>query len=210
MPCSGDELEVCGSSYRMNAYGPIFRSIEPNQVVYEHEVLHQYFELNIDLKLEENTLDTEANIFGQMVQDETYPNVGSQIPAAFLKPNSMVIEVCMQVNNGNLCRPLFDAIEAGVWFNLYIEQWCYTPNDTVCVLYVFKDNQTQFFWNNYSPTTFYYVQGIIGNTYGGKFAAASGQYKNFQLKYYETRDSPSDKIDMDAIDLTEAANFVAE
>ena len=39
-----------------------------------------------------------------------------------------------------------------------------------------------------------YVDGYIGNTYGGEFEAAHGYFKDFYLYPYETRDAPSDKL----------------
>ena len=197
----------------MNAYGPSFWNITPNKVVFENAVVHHWFELQIDLKLAENELTTEANVFGVQVKDEPYENVGSQIPALFLEAGSMNLKVCMQVDNATECRVLDDAITANEWFTLWFEQWCWfdEAGEDWCVFYVVKDWEVQWFWWNENPMTFENVEGIIGNTYGDQdFSVAVGEYKNFRLDQYETRSAPSDNlnalIDAANIDQTAAAN----
>ena len=218
MPCSGDEDETCGSAYRMNAYGPIYRPIEPNTLVFQHENIYDWYEINIDLRLDENTSDEKQNIFGLMVEGATYPNIDSQIPAAYLTTDNE-LEICFPIDGETWCENA-GAITTGEWFNLWIEQWCYWDGDNSnwfwCTIYVLVDDVEQFFWYNDVPITFYNVDGIVGNTYGDNFEAASGDFKNFYLDWYETRDAPSANLvdavggDHTTIDITNAVNYVAD
>ena len=202
----------------MNAYGPSFWNITPNKVVFQNAVVHHWFDLQIDLKLAENELTTDANVFGVQVKDEPYGNVGSQIPALFLEAGSMRLKVCMQVDNDTECEFLTDAVTADQWFSLWFEQWCWFDDDGEdwCVFHVLKhvgdEWVNQFFWWNTNPMTFENVEGIIGNTYGDEnFSVAVGDYKNFRLDQYEARSAPSDVLsgagfDSDNIDQGAALN----
>ena len=179
----------------MNAYGPSFHYITPNHVVFENVVVHRYFDLQIDLKLNQNTETvSKSNVFGVQVKGEPYENVGSQIPALFLQPNGMTLEVCMQFENANLCEDLAAEVPADEWFSLYFEQWCWLGEG--CSFYVLREVDgawtIQWYWWNDSPMTFENVQGVIGNTYGDEeFPVANGKYKNFQLNQEENRSAPS-------------------
>jgi hypothetical protein len=198
IPCIGGG--ICGGDFRMNLYGPTFFDITANKVVFEHAVVHRWFDLRIDLKLNENFLFDKANIFGVTVAGEPYENAGSQIPALFLEPESMNLEVCMAINGANECGTLAEPITANEWTSLAFEQWCWfdSPwNLDWCSFHVFKLDKNedgteewiqQLWWWN-TGTTFENVEGVIGNTYGENFAVASGEYNNFRLDQYETRDA---------------------
>ena len=203
----------------MNAYGPSFWNITPNKVVFQNAVVHHWFDLQIDLKLANNVLATQANVFGVTVKGEPYENVGSQIPALFLQPNSMNLEVCMQVDNDTVCESSAVAVTPDEWFSLWFEQWCWVDLDGEdwCSFYVLKTIdgldgwEVLWYWWNETPITFENVEGVIGNTYGDQnFAVAVGDYKNFRLDQYETRSAPSANlnalIDAANIDQTAAAN----
>ena len=184
-PCSGNgdgETATCGSAYRLSAYGPSFYHIKANDIVFEHATVHKWFAVNIDLKLDDNTLNTEtANIYGLMTEGSTYPNVGSQIPAVFIKPSSMDLEVCMYLNGESVCEDLYTAA-ANTWFNLKIEQTCWIE----CFVTAYVNDALVFYWWNGTPETFYDVDGVIGNTYKqDDFVAASGEYYDFTLNQYE-------------------------
>ena len=98
----------------MNAYGPSFHYITPNHVVFHHAVVHRYFDLQIDLKLNQNTETvSKSNVFGVTVKGEPYENVGSQIPSLFLQPNGMTLEVCMQFENENFFHGKLEAFGSG-------------------------------------------------------------------------------------------------
>ena len=214
LPCSGNALEVCGSAYRMNAYGPIFRNIEPDEIVFRHETVFPMFEINIDLKLEENKSDEKQNVFGFTVENATYPNVDSQIPSVYLTPDN-VLQICMQVDAATVCE-LTSEITADKWINLWIEQWCWVDesdsNVSWCTIYTLIDDIVQWFWYNRTPVTYRNVDGIVGNTYGGEFQAASGYGKKFVLYSHESREAPSDKlsavVDAFNIDIDQAINNV--
>ena len=157
--------------------------------MFQHATVHKYFQVNIDLKLDDNTAnDDRANIYGLMVEDSIFENIGSQIPAVFLEPNSMVLQVCMFFDGANNCETL-NAVDADVWFNLKVEQNCWGPDlngDLWCYVHVLINDVYQFFWYNSSPATFYDVDGVIGNTYEqANIVAASGKYKNFYLDQSE-------------------------
>jgi len=192
-PCIGDKTQICGGDFKMNLYGPICFNITPNSVVFQHAVVHRWFELRIDLYLNNNTLDSEANIFGVQVKNEPYKSIGSQIPALFLQPSSMDLKVCMQVDGETLCKSFDDPITPNKWVFLWFEQWCwFEDEDYTCSFYVVKDLTVQWYWSNAKPITFTKVEGVIGNTYGDeKIAVASGKYKNFKLNQYEARKMPS-------------------
>jgi len=185
-PCKGDENEIFGSSYRMNAYGPIFHDITANHVVFEHATVHKWFQVNIDLKLDDNALnDEKSNIYG-LTDGSIYPNIGSQIPAVYLNANSMILRVCTFLDDAELCRDLDDPVAIDTWFNLKVEQTCWLDTDLWCYISVLVDNDPKFYWYNDSPATFYDVDGVIGNTYGQPdIVAASGEYMNFNLDQSE-------------------------
>lgn len=67
MPCSGDSNSPCGSSYRMNAYGPIetgpIISFEPNQVMRSDQMLYVNWQIDISFKIDAQ-LETRSNIYG--------------------------------------------------------------------------------------------------------------------------------------------------
>jgi len=171
----------------LNAYGPSFHHITPNHIVFQHATVHKYFQVNIDLKLDDNTANDErSNIYGLTVEDSTFENVGSQIPAVFLEPNSMVLQVCMFFDGANNCQSL-DPVDADVWFNLKVEQNCWFGIQEYCYIFVGIDGDfSKFYWYNSTPETFYDVDGVIGNTYGqADIVAASGKYMNFNLDQSE-------------------------
>ena len=182
MPCTGDADEICGSAYRINAYGPSFQAITANHVVFEHATVHKWFQVNIDLKLEDHSANPErANIYGLMTEGATYPNIGSMIPAVFIKPNSKQLEVCLFLDGGENCVDLLDEYTEDEWFNLTVEQYCWVN----CYVVVYKDDTIQFWWNTVAET-FYDVAGVIGNTYNqDEFVAAAGLYKDFTLDQSE-------------------------
>ena len=217
MPCSGDENETCGSAYRMNAYGPSYRPIEPNTLVFQHETVFDWYEITIDLRLEENTSDEKQNIYGLMVEGATYPNIDSQIPAVYLNTDN-TLNICMEIGGETLCQNT-NAITPGEWFNLWIEQWCWWDSDandwSWCSIYALIDGVIQFYWWNPVPITFVNVDGIVGNTYGDEFEAASGDFYDFALYSYDDRAEPSAKLaaavgDLSAVVNTGAVNFVAD
>jgi hypothetical protein len=183
MPCTGDDTELCGSAYRLNAYGPSFEHIKANHVVFQHATVHKYFQVNIDLKLDDNTANTErSNIYGLMTENGVYPNIGSQIPAVFLKSGSMTLEVCMFFDATQNCVDI-TTITADTWFNLKVEQNCWNSGTEYCYISVLIDDVLAFFWYNSSPEIFYDVSGVIGNTYKQPdIVAASGKYMNFNLE----------------------------
>ena len=125
--------------------------------------------------------DERANIYGLMVEDSVFENAGSQIPAVFIKPNSMDLEVCMYLDGENECEDLFTAT-ANTWFNLVIEQTCWID----CYVTAYVDDVFVFYWYNGTPETFYNVDGVIGNTYKqDNIVAASGKYYDFTLDQFE-------------------------
>ena len=172
----------------MNAYGPSFHYITANHVVFEHATVHKWFQVTIDLKLDDNAAnDDRSNIYGLMVEDAVFNNIGSQVPAVFLEPNSMVLQVCMYFAGANNCETL-TAVDADEWFTLIVEQNCWVDINANfwCYVHVLIDDAVQFFWYNSSPETFYNVDGVIGNTYDqANIVAASGKYKNFNLDQSE-------------------------
>ena len=182
MPCTGDADETCGSAYRINAYGPSFQAITANHVVFEHATVHKWFRVNIDLNLADNTANPEiSNIYGLMVDGSVYENIGSMVPAVFMKAGTMELEVCMFLNGANLCEDLHTAT-ADTWFNLKIEQTCWIE----CIVTAYIDDVLVFYWWNKSPETFYDVNGVIGNTYNqDDIVPASGKYYDFTLDQYE-------------------------
>ena len=119
MPCSGDADSTCGSAYRMNAYGPIHFgpniAFEPNQIEYEDIKLYKFWEIDVSIKLDAK-LESKSNIYGLMVDDSTYSNPESQIPAVFAKPDSMVVEICMKVDEETLCEDLKEVTVLNVSF----------------------------------------------------------------------------------------------
>ena len=185
-PCSGNgegETATCGSSYRLSAYGPSFYHIEANHVVFQHATVHKWFQVNIDLKLADNTANpNKANVYGLMTEGSTYPNIGSMIPAIFIEPNSNMLEVCLFLDGSENCRLFDDAYTPDEWFNLTVERYCWIEN---CYVIVWLNNTIQFWWNVATPETFYDVEGVIGNTYKQVFVAATGLYKNFNLDQSE-------------------------
>ena len=173
----------------MNAYGPSFHHITPNNVVFQHATVHKWFQVNIDLKLDDNSANPDrSNIYGLMTEGSIYPNIGSQIPAVFLEAESMEVQVCMFLDGANTCSSLLVEVTADVWFNLKVEQNCWIDlnGDFWCYVTVLKDDVIQFYWYNATPETFYNVEGVIGNTYDQPgIVAASGKYKNFNLDQSE-------------------------
>ena len=194
----------------MNAYGPSFRYINrpPNHVVFEHATVHRFYQVNIDLKLEENTNTDLSNIYG-LTDGAAYDSIGSQIPAVYLEPESMQLRICQFLDGASVCENLAeDAISANTWFNLKIEQNCWFG---LCFINVLLDDvyQDVFYWINYSPATFYDVSGIIGNTYDqDNIVAASGQYANFYLDQSEDGSDISFVV-TDAPTEEGASNYVA-
>ena len=190
----------------MNAYGPSFYYITANHVVFEHGTVHRWFQINIDLKLDDNTAnDDRSNIYGLMVEGSTYENIGSMVPAVFMKPNSMDLQVCMFLNGANVCEDLSTAV-ADTWFNLKIEQTCWIT----CYVTAYVDDVQVFFWWNGSPETFYNVDGVIGNTYNqDNIVAASGKYYDFTLDQFEDGSDSDIWLTTADHDQTAAANYVA-
>ena len=217
-PCTGNDPEAeidetCGGKYyRMNAYGPTFRAIMPNLLIFKHETIFNWYEISIDLKLDGNESDEKQNIFGFQVEGTNWPEVGSQVPAVYINSDDS-LNVCFEFNGETRCDDT-SVVTLDTWFNLWIEQWCwYDPLDTSifnCGIWVWIDDDLEFFHRNDFPLTLVNVDGYIGNTYGGEFEAAHGSFKNFELNPYETRDAPSDKlagaVDVANIDLSGAAN----
>ena len=201
MPCSGDADSTCGSAYRMKAYGPIHFgpniAFQPNQIEKEDIKLYKFWEIDVSIKLDAQ-LDTKSNIYGLMVSGSTYPDPESQIPAVFVKPNSMMVEICMKVGEEALCEDLKE-VTVGEWFNLWIEQWCWTEDQ--CGVYFFLNNEFRYrYVLPGTPVTYNAVDFIIGNTYGqSDIVAASGVYVDLLFSTYEERDNPSDKIDAAAL-----------
>ena len=194
----------------MNAYGPIFRAITPNLLIFAHETIFPWYEISIDLKLDGNPTEDRQNIFGFMVEGTTRPDLGSQIPAVYINPDN-TLDVCFEFDAETLCETTA-AVELDTWFNFYMEQWCWydEADDLECAIYIWAGDNLEIFWANYWPITFVNVDGYIGNTYGGEFEAAHGYFKNFELNWFETRDAPSEKlaaaVDVANIDLSGAAN----
>ena len=205
MPCTGDADETCGNAYRLNAYGPSFQDITANHVVFEHAAVYSWFQVNIDLNLADNTGNANrSNIYGLMVEGSTFENIGSMVPAVFIKPNSMDLEVCMFLDGANICEDLTTAT-ADTWFNLRIEQTCWF----YCFVTAYVDETLVFFWWNISPEIFYNVDGVIGNTYNQTdIVAASGKYYDFTLDQSEDG-TGLDWLTTQDHDETAAANYVA-
>ena len=205
MPCTGDVDETCGSAYRLNAYGPSFQDITANHVVFEHAAVYSWFQVNIDLNLADNTGNANrSNIYGLMVEGSTFENIGSMVPAVFIKPNSMDLEVCMFLDGANICEDLTTAT-ADTWFNLRIEQTCWF----YCFVTAYVDETLVFFWWNISPEIFYNVDGVIGNNYNQTdIVAASGKYYDFTLDQSEDG-TGLDWLTTQDHDKTAAANYVA-
>ena len=182
MACTGDSDETCGSAYRINAYGPIFQPITANHVVFEHATVHKWFQVNIDLKLEDHsTNDKRANVYGLMTEGATYPNIGSMIPAVFIEPESNLLEVCLFLDGEENCANFLQAYTPDEWFNLTVEQFCWGT----CYVIVYQGDTIQFWWNT-AGETFYDVDGVIGNTYNREdIVVASGLYKDFTLDQSE-------------------------
>ena len=205
MSCSGNANETCGSAYRLSAYGPSFQDIIANNVIFEHATVHKWFQVNIDLNLHTNLLNEKrSNIYGLMVKDSTFPDIGSQIPAVFIQPESMTLEVCMFLDGEIFCEDLFTAT-ADTWFNLKIEQTCWIE----CFVTAYVDDTLVFYWWNSSPKTFYNVDGVIGNTYDQEdIVAASGKYYDFTLTQSEDGTGLTWLTTSDH-DTNGAANYVA-
>ena len=164
----------------MNAYGPSFYHIEPNHIVFQHATVHKWYQVSIDLKLEDHTgNDKRANIYGLMTEGSTFPNIGSLIPAVFIwGTNNM--EVCLFLDGSEACVAL-PAYTPEEWFNITVEQYCWIN----CYVIVWIDATIQFWWN-INAETFYNVEGVIGNTYKQEdIVAASGLYKNFNFDQSE-------------------------
>ena len=206
MACTGNADEICGSAYRINAYGPSFQAITSNHVVFEYATVHKWFQVNIDLKLDDHSLspdaDKRANIYGLMTEGATYPNIGSMIPAVFIQPNSKQLEVCLYLDGAEFCSDLLEEYTPDEWFTLTVEQFCWLDN---CYVIVYKEFVIQFWWNT-TPETFYNVDGVIGNTYKqSDIVAASGLYKDFNLDQSEDG-SGITFLTADEPDSTAAAN----
>ena len=183
----------------MNAYGPSFRYINKpaNHVVFEHKTVHWFYTVNIDLKLDGITPENKANIFG-LTDGAAYNGIGSQIPAVYTIPGDegLGLQICTFIDGASYCNALDEDVTAGEWFNLKVEQRCWWDlnGDFWCYIFVLVDNELEFFMWNDTPTTFYNVAGIVGNTYGqDDIAAASGKYANFNLDQCEVNDA--DDID---------------
>ena len=186
MECPGDANETCGSAYRMNIYGPQFNTITPNHVVFKHATVFKDFQVNIDFKLDNNSAnDKRANLYGLMAEASIFPEDGSQVPAVFIRPESMMLEACMFLNGADTCLSFNEEVNPDQWYNLVVEQRCYLWS--ICFVHVILDDDTQFYWIwNDTPEVYFNVDGIIGNTYNQTdIVAASGSYKNFNLITYE-------------------------
>ena len=185
----------------MNAYGPIhfgpIIALEPNKVEYEDISLYKFWEIDVSIRLDAQ-LEEKSNIYGLMVDGSTYPNPESQIPAIFVKPNSMELEICMKVGEETLCEDLKE-VTVGEWFNLWIEQWCWSEDQ--CGVYFFLNNEFRYRYTlPGAPVTYNDVDFIIGNTYGQPdIVAASGVYVDLLFNTYKERANPSDKIDADVL-----------
>jgi len=199
--CSGDEFENCGSAYRLSGYGPSFRPIEADKVVFKELTEYHDFAVSISVKLDDHAdVGEDSNIFGFQTHGTAYPNVGSQIPSAFVTANSNDVKVCHELDGTTYCETAIDecAITPGEWFDIYVEQWCWDWDNNICWVYVYVNECWIVRWNN-TPITYYNVDGIIGNTYNGTFPAASGYYKDFTFESWaEVRDAASDFVTNDA------------
>ena len=185
----------------MNAYGPSFRHITPDHTVFENKTVHKWFSVNIDLNLDDNTANEDrANIFA-LTDGTEYPNIGSQIPAVYLLPESMTLQVCMFMDGEeSLCTEAGDA-PIGEWFNLRVEQYCWLPWSDFCYVFIYVEETEIFFWWNDTPATFYNVEGVLGETYGrDDIVAASGKYAHFTLDQCEDVD---DNCDVDFLTQTQ-------
>ena len=211
-PCTGDEDQDCGNTFfRMNAYGPIFRAISPNLLIFKNRTLPPWFEIDIQLKLDGNPTDEKQNVYGFMKEGSTYPEAASQIASVYINPDN-TLEVCAEIEGATECGQT-SVVDLDTWFSLWIESWCWFDlnGDFFCALFVLKDYEYEFFlgWDGETQVN---VDGFIGNTYGEEFEAASGDFKDFELYPYENRDAPSSNlanladIDVNNIDLTAAAN----
>ena len=171
----------------MNAYGPSFFEIVPNKLAIRKATIpggdwHKRFTVNIDLKLNENTSDKKANIFG-VTDVSTYPIIGT-LPAVFLQPNSKLLEVCFYLNGANQCKKLDNEVLVNEWFNLKIQQKCdpIFPAGLDCKFSVKVRDVVEWVEQNTKPSEFINVNGIIGNTYSqDDIIAASGYYSHFEL-----------------------------
>ena len=211
-PCTGDENEDCGNTFfRMNAYGPIFRAITPNLLIFQHETIFADYVIYFDLKLDGNESDEKQNIFGAMTEDSTYPDVASQIPAVFLNPDN-TLEVCFELDDLTNCHTTTESVDLDTWFNLWIEQFCWTDSngDSICGTWVWVGDDEWFWFINFSPDTYINVDGFMGNTYGEEFEAASGYFMDFHSETWATRDAPTNaaisETDFATFDTSDAVN----
>ena len=177
----------------MNAYGPSFRYITPNHVVFEHETFYWWYTVNIDLKLDDIIYEERANIFG-LTNGAAFDGIGSQIPAVYIQPTEegqegLSLEICTFIDGASYCGDLDDNVAADEWFNLRVEQNCWFLEEFWCYIFVLVNGESQFFMWNDDVQTFNDVAGIIGNTYGqDDISAASGKYANFKLDQCEDLD----------------------
>ena len=165
----------------MNAFGPSFYHFKNDKTIYEH--LNGYIgAVNIDLKLNDHSaFDERSNIYGLMEAGSVYPNVGSQMPAVFIQPNTNLLEFCTYLNGSQQCLIPGITFDANEWFNIRIINFCWDK----CYFVLAKDGEVEFYWINttYNQTMIAHdVSGVIGNTYNQvDIVAASGEYKNFEV-----------------------------
>ena len=175
----------------MNAYGPSFFEIVANKPALRYATIphgdwHKHFTGKINLKLHDNTGNPElANIFG--VTDGTeYPGAGSQLPALFIQPNSMLLKACMAFDTETKCLPFSKAVEADTWFWVRFEQNKWEDGNTYFYALLCDEKNENCDYQgkiqNFTPQDFTGVKPYIGNTYEqDDIVAASGEYFDFEL-----------------------------
>ena len=209
-PCTGDEDQTCGNTFfRMNAYGPSFRAISPDLLVFKHETIFPDFVMYFDLKLDGNESGEQQNIFGAMTEDSTYPDVDSQIPAVFLNPDN-TLDVCFELDGGTNCHTTSE-VQLDTWFNFWLEQYCWTDSNgnTICGTWLWVGDDDVWYFN-VSPQTFVNADGYMGTTYGEEFETASGYFSDFYFETWDGRATPTNEaisaVDFATWDLTSAVN----
>ena len=97
-------------------------------LVYQNQIVHEHYEVSMDLKLDENTHENWSNIFGAhqdferpITADGGYA-IGGRIPAVFVRPGENKLHICSAIGtNGNACWNSGE-YTAGKWFNLKIKE----------------------------------------------------------------------------------------